>query len=58
MLFARPRSLAIKHERAFHVIAAEIWGLIEGSVRESLGSTPSAGAEVPSQGSGHDAASA
>jgi NitT/TauT family transport system ATP-binding protein len=45
--FARPRSLAIKHEPGFHAITDEIWGLIEGSVMESLGrSAPDDGAEV------------
>jgi NitT/TauT family transport system ATP-binding protein len=56
--FARPRSLEIKHEPEFHAITDEIWGLIEGSVMESLGRTPSDGAEVPPPGSGHDAPSA
>jgi NitT/TauT family transport system ATP-binding protein len=37
--FARPRSLAVKHEADFHVITDEIWGLIEGAVMASLGRT-------------------
>lgn len=54
--FGRPRSLAIKHEPEFHGITDEIWGLIEGSVMESLGRTsPDAGAGVPPPEPGSDA---
>jgi NitT/TauT family transport system ATP-binding protein len=46
--FARPRSLAIKHEPDFHAITDEIWSLIEGAVMEALGRTdPDTGAELP-----------
>jgi NitT/TauT family transport system ATP-binding protein len=45
--FARPRSLAIKHEPDFHAITDEIWSLIEGAVMEALGRTdPDTGAEL------------
>jgi NitT/TauT family transport system ATP-binding protein len=57
--FARPRSLAIKHEPAFHAITDEIWGLIEGSVMESLGRTvPGTGAEVSPQKLAHQSSKA